>query len=140
MVGDALDLIPFVTGIGEATRAVKLVNKTDDVVSAAKAMRKAADASSSLKKATGVYEVTYKSGKNYVGKGGFQRAINSAERYVKKYGDTVESIKWKQAKNTQGAFIEEYALQTIRGVNNDMTYNKIWSPGKKLFNLLFGRK
>lgn len=29
-------------------------------------------------------------------------------------------------------------MQSIRGVNNATTYNKIWSPGKKLFELLRG--
>lgn len=74
LIGDALDLIPFVTGIGEATRAIKattkIANKADDVVDAAKAVYRAADATSSIKKSTGVYEVLYASGKNYVGKGG----------------------------------------------------------------------
>ena len=94
---------------------------------------------SPLKKATGTYEILYSSGKNYVGKGGFDRAIKSAVDHAKPnmmnnmLGDTVVSIKWKASKNHVSAFIEEYALQTIRGVNNPTTYNKIWSPGKKLF-------
>ena len=32
LVGDVIDLIPFVTGVGEVTRAVKTVNKVADVV------------------------------------------------------------------------------------------------------------
>ena len=143
LVGDALDLVPFVTGIGEATRAVKaptrLINKADDVVDTAKAVYRAADATSSIRKSTGVYEVLYKSGKNYVGKGGFSRAISSAVRNTKGTGDVVTSILWKAAPNSKTAFIEEYALQSIRGVNNaTTTYNKIWSPGKKLFEFIKG--
>jgi len=142
LVGDAVDLIPFVTGVGEVTRAVKttkkIVDGVDNVVDAAKATYKAADAASDIRKATGTYEILYKSGKNYVGKGGFKRAISSAVRNADKYGDEVVSIMWKSNKNGVGAFLEEYALQTIRGVNNASTYNKIWSPGKKLYKALFG--
>ena len=78
----------------------------------------------------------YKSGKNYVGKGGFSRAISSAVHNTKNTGDVVTSILWKAAPNSKTAFIEEYALQSIRGVNNATTYNKIWNPGKKLFEFI----
>ena len=88
LVGDAVDLIPFVTGVGEVTRAVKttkqVVDGVDNVVDVAKATYKAADAASDIKKATGTYEILYKSGKNYVGKGGFKRAISSAVRNADK--------------------------------------------------------
>ena len=143
LVGDAVDLIPFVTGVGEVTRAVKVtsqvVENVDNVVDAAKAVKRSSNAADNIKKATGTYEILYSSGKNYVGKGGFDRAIKSAVDHAKPnmmndmLGDTVVSIKWKASKNHASAFIEEYALQTIRGVNNPTTYNKIWSPGKKLF-------
>lgn len=143
LVGDAVDLIPFVTGVGEVTRAVKVtsqvVENVDNVVDAAKALKRSSNAADNIKKATGTYEILYSSGKNYVGKGGFDRAIKSAVDHAKPnkmnnmLGDTVVSIKWKASKNHVSAFVEEYALQTIRGVNNPTTYNKIWSPGKKLF-------
>ena len=142
LVGDAVDLIPFVTGVGEVTKALKttqrVVDGVDSVVDAAKATYKAADAASAIKKATGTYEILYKSGKNYVGKGGFKRAISSAVRNANKHGDEVVSIMWKSNNNPMTAFIEEYALQTIRGVNNASTYNKIWSPGKTLYKIYYG--
>ena len=141
LVGDVIDLIPFVTGVGEATRAVKTVvkavDKADDVVGTAKSLYKASDATSAIRKATGSYEVLYESGKNYVGKGGFRRAITSAEQHAKpnalnKYaGDRVVSIRWKSAPNRRAAFIDEYLMQRKRGVRNKRTYNKIWSPGKR---------
>ena len=46
-------------------------------------------------------------------------------------GDTVVSIRWKASSDGKRAFIEEYAMQLLKGVNNKDTYNKIWSPGKK---------
>ena len=46
-------------------------------------------------------------------------------------GDTVVSIRWKVSSDSERAFIEEYAMQLLKGVNNKDTYNKIWSPGKK---------
>lgn len=54
-----------------------LGNINDGIVDVAKATYKAADAASDIKKATGTYEILFKSGKNYVGKGGFKRAIMS---------------------------------------------------------------
>lgn len=143
LVGDVVDLIPFVTGVGEATRAVKTVVKTvdkaDDVVDAAKSLYKASSTTSAIKKATGSYEVLYKSGKNYVGKGGFRRAITSAEQHAKpnalnKYaGDRVKSIKWMPASNNRQAYITEYLWQRERRVGNKWTYNKIWSPGRRYY-------
>ena len=139
MVGDAIDLIPVVTGVGEATRAVKTtikaVDKADDVIDSAKALRRTADASSDIRKATGSYEILYKSGYSYIGKGGFDRAIKSAQRYAKKYSDEVSGIFWKSFPNHRAAFIDEYLMQRRRwGGSNPKntlkTYNKIWSPGR----------
>ena len=145
LVGDVADLIPFVTGVGETTRAIKIAanvaDGADDVVDIAKGISKAADAASDFKKATGSYEIIYKSGMNYVGKGGFDRAITSAIEHAKpnklnnRLGDTVVSITWKKADNAREAFIDEYLWQTRRGVlsadPNLHTYNKIWSPGRR---------
>ena len=132
LAGDVIDLIPFVSGVGEATRAVSAtVEAADNVVDAAKMAYKRADASSDLKKAYGSYEIIYKSGKNYVGKGSYKRAIDSAERYVKKEGDEVLSISWKSAENEKAAYLDEYYRMTKRGVNNANTYNQIWSPGRR---------
>lgn len=148
LAGDVVDLIPFVTGVGETVKAVavvantadtiadvhkaaKAVDQVDDVVDAAKAVYKAADKTSDIRKATGSYEILYKSGKNYVGKDGLKRAINSAERLAKKYGDEVTSIAWKSSPNTKAAFLDEYYRMISRGVDNASTYNKIWSPGRR---------
>ena len=139
LAGDVIDLVPFVTGIGEVTRIVKTtakaVDKADDVIDAAKAIYKAADATSDLRKSTGVYEILFESGKNYVGKGGFKRAIKSATDHIK-IGDAIDdvvSIAWAPAKNAKQAFVLEFFLQVERRVNNASTYNKIWSPGKRIF-------
>ena len=138
MVGDAVDLIPFVTGIGESVKIVRASNKMDDVVAAAKALKKKVKISDSV----GTYEIVYASGKNYVGKGPYSRAIESAVNHTKKLplndnlGDTVTSIRWKATKTPDKAFIEEFALQTYKGVKNASTYNINWSPGKKLYNNL----
>lgn len=144
LVGDAIDLIPFVTGVGEATRAVKttirVVDNASDVIDSAKTLYRAADATSDLRRATGSYEILFESGKNYVGKGGFYRAITSASRNSSKYGDNVLAILWKSAPDNTSAFIDEYLMQLRFGgvLSSDLdllTYNKIWSPGKRYFDL-----
>ena len=141
LVGDAIDLVPFVTGVGEAARAVKttvkVVDKADDVVDTAKTIYKTADAASDIRKATGSYEILYKSGKNYIGKGGFGRAIDSAKRY-ERTGDVVTSIRWKSAPDVISAFTDEYLMQkrfggTLKTNKKLLTYNKIWSPGKRYY-------
>ena len=141
LAGDLADVvIPFVGGIGEAVDAMKLVGDVvegvDNVADAAKAMKQ------SVSSATGAYEIVYKSGKNYVGKGPFSRAITSALDHAKPNklnnfaGDEVVSITWKKAANDREAFISEYLMQ----VNGNKvlsadplanTYNQIWSPGRK---------
>ena len=142
LVGDTLDLIPFVTGIGEATRAVKstvkVVEKSTDVIDSAKKLYKTADAASDIRKATGSYEILFKSGKNYIGKGGFSRAITSAVKKAAKHEDDVVSIMWKSAPNSRAAFIDEYLMQkrfggVLSSGENLWTYNKIWSPGRRYY-------
>ena len=142
LVGDAVDLIPFVTGVGEVTKAAKItleaVEKSDDVVKAARKLYNASDGASAFRKSTGSYEILYESGRNYVGKGGFYRATSSAKRYVKKEKDRVVSIMWKPAKTSKQAFIDEYIMQKrfggVLSSNRDLlTYNKIWSPGRRYF-------
>ena len=132
LVGDIVDVaVPFVGGIGEITRTL---GAADNAIDAAKNAYKTADAADDIRKAHGSYEIVYKSGKNYVGKGSYKRAINSAERYVNKYGDEVVSISWKSAPSNKAAFIDEYYRMQKRGVNNANTYNKIWSPGRKYYS------
>ena len=141
LLGDVADVaIPFVGGIGETVDAMKLVKgavkNSDNVVDAAKVVK------SLVSESTGAYEIVYKSGKNYVGKGSFKRAITSAAEHAKPneinnmLGDEVVSITWKKAANQREAFISEYLMQVNgRGVlsadKTANTYNKIWSPGRK---------
>lgn len=101
-------------------------------------MYKTADAASDLRKATGSYEIVFKSKKNYIGKGGFHRAIDSAGRYIKDGTDMVTDIRWKSAPNCREAFIDEYLMQkrfggVTRSTPKLRTYNKIWSPGKRYY-------
>ena len=95
----------------------------------------------SVSNSVGTYEIVYKSGKNYVGKGSFDRAIQSAQRYTKPHklngnlGDEVLSIIWKKATNDGEAFITEYLWQsrknkTLSVNGKSKTYNQRWSPGK----------
>lgn len=147
MVGDVVDLVPCLTGVGETVRAIKTVNRVDkgvdNVIDAARTTYKMASKTSPIRQSTGSYEIMYKSGKNYVGKGGFKRAIKSAGRYANGHklnnrnGDVVTSIRWKTAPNSRQAFIDEYYMQKNRGVLKDPnkvkpeTYNLIWSPGRR---------
>ena len=141
LAGDIADVaIPFVGGIGEAIDGMKLVGRViegaDNVVDGAKAIRRYVSTS------TGAYEIVYKSGKNYVGKGTFSRAITSALEHAKPnklnnfMGDEVVSITWSKALNDREAFISEYLMQVngngVLSANQlANTYNKIWSPERK---------
>ena len=143
LVGDIADVcIPFVGGIGEAVDAIKVVagvvENTDDVVDAAKTMKRF------VSKTTGSYEIVYKSGSTYVGKGGFNRAIKSAQRNAAKYSDEVTAITWKSAPNAKAAFIDEYQSMCKYGGPNNRTirnansYNQIWSPGRNYYRNDYG--
>ena len=84
---DVVDVaVPIVSGLGEGAKACRTaskLSKVDDVVTAAKDVYSAADAFSDLKRKTGTYLIIYKSGMEYVGKGGFGRAITSAQAHAK---------------------------------------------------------
>ena len=148
LVGDVVDLIPFVTGVGEVTKAVRISVKaaenSGDVIKAARHIYNTADASSGIRKMTGSYEIIYKSGMTYIGKGNFRRATISANRYVSRYGDEVQEILWKSAPNNKTAFIDEYLSMAKHGgpnnrlINNKFSYNKIWSPGRKYHYYKYG--
>ena len=137
LIGDAIDVaIPFIGGVGEVVRCCGTISKADNVIDAAKQVKKA------VSNSTGTYEIMYKSGKNYVGKGSFNRAIQSAQRFSSPHklnnglGDEVVSITWKKAKNHREAYMCEYLWQSKgRGVlstnRNATTYNSIWSPGRR---------
>ncbi len=139
LVGDTVDLIPFVTGVGELTKAtkatVKVVDKTDDIIDAAKTIYKAEDIASDIHKATGSYEIIFSNGFRYVGKGGFDRAIASASRFN---NEEILNILWKSAPDKVEAFIDEFFMQKRAGGvlsfnKNAMVYNKIWSPGRRYY-------
>lgn len=112
---------------------VGAVENTDNVIDAAKSVKRL------VSKSTGSYEIIYKSGNTYVGKGGFSRAIKSAERNAAKYSDEVASITWKSAPNSRVAFIDEYKSMCKHGgpnnrtIGNKKSYNQIWSPGRNYY-------
>lgn len=134
-------MLPFVTGVGEVTRAVtvtvKATDNTQDLVKTARSVYNASQKSSGIRKMTGSYEILYESGKSYVGKGGFYRATTSAKRNTLG-GDVVKSITWDSAQNPMEAFVNEYlSMLKYGGPNsaankNPWSYNKIWSPGKNM--------
>ena len=135
LVGDVVDVaLPFVGGLGEtvdaAKTAVRVVDKSEDVVYAAKKLRRMADVADEIKKSTGAYIVLYEGGQHYIGKGGFKRAITSARRYETK-ANRVSAIVWAPASTTDEAFIAEFLLQSTKGIDIEESYNLIWSPGKK---------
>ncbi|MBQ4560127.1 MAG: RHS repeat-associated core domain-containing protein [Tyzzerella sp.] len=141
LVGDAVDLVPFVTGVGEVTRTVKttvkVTDKATDVLDTAKTLYKTADSTSDIRKASGSYEILYSSGKNYIGKGSFNRAINSAKAHAESMDDIL-SIRWKSAPSSYDAFIDEYLMQkrfggVLRSSPELPTYNIIWSPGRNFY-------
>ena len=150
LTADVVCLItPGLTGGGTAVKAitktddvvdiVKATEKADNVIDTAKAIYKSADINSNIRTATGSYEVLYKSGKTYGGKGGFKRAITSAQTKATLYTDEVVSLSWKSAENSRMAFIDEYKrMSRLGGPNNNEiqninSYNKIWSPGRKYY-------
>lgn len=148
VVGDAIDLIPFVSGVGETTRVVKnakrVLDNSDEVINAARKLYNASDVAGDFRKATGSYEILYKSGKTYNGKGGFKRAIQSAINHSDEPGDVV-SIVWKKADSSRQAFIDEYINMCRNGgpisAGNtaEKTFNKIWGPGRKYYLEDFGK-
>lgn len=136
--------LPFVTGVGEITRAtrttVRVVSGVDDVVETAKAFKRSYEATSEVRNSTGFYVALYEKGQHYIGKGGFGRAITSAKNHVS-VNNGVKAIIWIPTKSKENAFMGEYLLQSIFGLKkeNKRSYNVIWSPGKRLFQALKGR-
>ena len=66
LAGDAIDLIPFVTGVGEVTRAAKTVDKVSDTVQVAKAVDftdDAADLARTLDRSSGFTKSTASAGR-----------------------------------------------------------------------------
>ena len=75
-------------------------------------------------------------------KGGFKRAISSAQRYANK--SEVASITWKKAANRTEAFIDEYKSMCKYGgpnnrtIKNTNSLNRIWSPGRNYYYKQYG--
>ena len=83
-------------------------------------------------KQTGSYTNTHETGKKYHGKGGEERAKQSADRVGKENKDPAKKTDWKPAKNDRAAFKEEAKqIKKDGGVENPNNYNKVNSPGKK---------
>ena len=140
LAGDLVDLIPVVTCVGEATRAIKItVSLADGATDVVDTARKSYTALSKLDgardfiNATGSYEIIFESGYKYVGKGGFYRSTTSALEHAKEYADRVVSISWRSAPNTKWAFIDEYARQLVNNYGKGgLLYNERWSPGRRI--------
>ena len=140
LLGDVADVaIPFVGGIGETVKLCGAIQDTTDVIAGAQKLKKVVSDS------IGTYDIAYSSGKHYVGKGTFSRAITSAKNHEKvmdlnsNLGDKVVSITWTRAGNSREAFMLEYLWQhkgegVLTGKEHKellSTYNRIWSPGRK---------
>ena len=161
LIGDVVDVaVPFISGVGETARAARtsitvvseimetgknaerVADAVDPMIDAAKRLKRAAPDNSDLKTATGTYVILFDDGTNYVGKGGFGRAIESAsERCPTNH--RVQEIMWAPLADDDSAFMAEALLQNVHGVGKmhyDKTKNRIWSPGKKkILRLLTNR-
>jgi hypothetical protein len=82
---------------------------------------------------TGSYTNTHQSGKKYHGKGGEDRAAQSANEKAKKYNDPLKHTDWTPATNDRQAFKDEDTrMKTDEGGNkSDDNYNKNKSPGEE---------
>ena len=90
LAGDAIDLIPFVTGVGEVTRAVKTIDKVADTVQIAKAVDFTDDAADIVK--------------TLDRSSGFTKSTASAGRKIHdgyKVGDGF-NLDWKEYKDIKG--------------------------------------
>ena len=91
----------------------------------------------------GSYTIEFESGKQYHGKGTKNRMEQSAKYRSNQNADPVVKKEWTQSVDDVQAFIDEYfKIMHDGGPNNTMNYNKIQSPGRKLYekvlNDLFG--
>ena len=142
LLGDVVDVvIPFVGGVGESIDVIrvssKVVDAGDDIIDTAKNMRRLADTADDMKISNGTYVIIYKEGQHYIGKGGFGRAIQSAAQHFSN-GNKVIDIIWAPMPTQKSAFIAEYLMQSTLGVGTlqPISFNRIWSPGRKIYNLL----
>ena len=84
---------------------------------------------------TGSYDIEFKSGKHYIGKGSIRRMNQSARRIAKQYGDEVVSKHWKMAENSRKAFMQEAQWMQDASSRGISLYNKIASPGFKMLGI-----
>lgn len=88
-------------------------------------------------KGSGAYLLEFQSGKFYAGKGSILRMNQSILRLETQYGDKLLQSTYFRTATTKKAFILEHKLMMQRGVPLSFnrlspTYNKVFSPGKKL--------
>ena len=87
----------------------------------------------------GTYAIGFSDGKHYIGKGSPFRMIASATRIMLAHGISPVSFRYEYAKNEREAFKKEYVWMVeyeyySKGSNKkNMTYNKIWSPGRNYY-------
>ena len=92
LVGDVVDLIPFVTGVGEVTRVVKTVDKIADVVDTTHDVAKTADrvddVVDTVKNAKKIHGNSLKTTKKAYG----YALIDVNTKQVMKYGETTKGV------------------------------------------------
>ena len=84
---------------------------------------------------TGSYDIEFKSGKHYIGKGPVRRMNQSARRIVRRFGDDVVSKHWEMAENSRKAFMQEALWMQDASSRGISLYNKIASPGFKMLGI-----
>ena len=104
---------------------------------AARRIYKNADINDTIKSSTDSYEIIYKDGYSYIGKGGFDRAMTSARQHTGNL-DNIQSINRRSAPDDKTAFIDQYLRQKefggVLSSNPELkTHNKIWSPVKRYY-------
>ena len=85
------------------------------------------------KKQVGSYTDFFSSKMKYHGKGTKKRAKYSGNKIEKENDDKLIKINWTKSKNDRESFKDEHKrIMKDEGEHlNDMSYNKITSPGKK---------
>ena len=87
---------------------------------------------------TGSYDIEFKSGKHYVGKGSKARMNKSARRISHHFNDPVVNKTWTPAINNKVAFTKEYLDMAKYNFDFEgVLYNKIHSPGRLIFEQWF---
>ena len=134
LVGDAIDLVPFVTGIGEVTRAAKAVDKVTDTVQIAKAVdlsEDAVDIVKTLDRSSGFTKSTASAGrkihKGYKTGAGFNPKFKEARKITGVRPDYIDLDK---------KIIYELKPMNRRGVRSGirqlLKYNEAYGGGFKL--------